>query len=148
MSGQRIGDVLMGDDGTIGPIPGEIGEYVSASLTTAQSINSGQATDILTLILPPGDWDVIGEAYFQASSSAGTDDLRVWVSTVPATQPTGDQGGLAIESTSSGGQINNLICSPLRVFTASPTTLYLGVNATYGSGSMQAKGFIRARRMR
>jgi hypothetical protein len=144
---QRCG-VLMGGPGTTEAQPGEVGELASAALTTAAAVASGIATDILTLVLTPGDWDIVGEAYFQASNSAGSDDLRVWVNSVATTQPTGDQGGLSIASTSSGGLINNLTASPLRVLTPSPMTLYLGVNATYGAGTMQVKGFIRARRMR
>jgi hypothetical protein len=67
---------------------------------------------------------------------------------MPVTQSSGDQGGLAIASTTSGGQINNLTCSPLRLNIAASTTVYLGVTAIYGTGNMNVKGFIRARRMR
>jgi hypothetical protein len=129
-------------------VAGYVGEFVSAAVTTAVSLTTGVAHDLTTLTLSAGDWDVVGEAYFQGSSSSGSDDLRVWVNTVATTQPTGDQGGLAIGSTSSGGLINNYTCSPLRVLSATSTLLYLGVNATFGSGTMVAKGFIRARRMR
>jgi len=138
----------MGGAGDTTPLPGEVGEYASATVTVAVTLANNTPADLTTLTLTPGDWDVLGEAYFQASTSAGTDDLRVWVNTVSVTQPSGDQGGLAIVSTSSGGQINNLICSPLRVFSATPVILYLSVNANFGAGTMQVKGFIRARRIR
>jgi hypothetical protein len=128
--------------------PGEIGQFASAAITTPVSVTSGVATDLASWQLPPGDWDCFGEAYFQGSSSSGSDDLRVWLNTVATTQPSGDQGGLGIISTSSGGLINNVTTSPLRVNISQPTTVYLGVNATYGSGTMQVKGFARARRMR
>jgi hypothetical protein len=134
-------------DGSDAPA-GYIGEYKSIAVTTAVSVANNVATDLTTLTLAAGDWDVVGEAYFQASSSAGSDELRVWVNTVSATQPTGDQGGLAIASTTSAGLINNLTCSPLRVLSAASTLLYLSVNTNYGTGSMLVKGFIRARRMR
>jgi hypothetical protein len=130
------------------PPPGAIGELLSSAVTTAVAIATGIAQDLTSIALTAGDWDVVGTGYFQASSSAGTDDLRVWVNTASATQPTGDQGGLAIESTSSGGQINNLVCAPLRVNVAVTTQVFLSVNATFGTGTMLAKGLIRARRMR
>ena len=128
--------------------PGEIGEFAYRAITTAVTLNSNGTVDLTSFTLPPGDFDVVGEAYFIASTSAGTDDLRVWVNTVSVTQPTGDQGGLAIMSTTSGGQINNLTCSPLRVLISVPTVYYLSASANFGSGNMQIKGFIRARRMR
>ena len=130
--------------------PGQIGEYVFDNRTTASflSIASGVSTDLASISLTPGDWDVQGAVYFQGSSSSGSDDLRAWVNTVSATQPSGDFGGLAIISTSSGGLVNMLAVPPIRASGTSTTVVYLGCNATYGSGTMQAKGFVRARRMR
>jgi hypothetical protein len=128
--------------------PGEIGEYVSVAVTTPVTLTANGTIDLTTMQLTAGDWDVVGEAYFQASSSAGTDQLRVWTNTVSVTQISGDQGGLAIESTSSGGQINNLTCSPWRLNITATTTVYLSVYANFGAGTMTVKGFVRARRMR
>jgi hypothetical protein len=130
--------------------PGEIGEFVLSNLTmtTMISIGNAVAIDLTTINLTAGDWDVAGAVYFQATSSAGTDDLRGWFNTMPATQPAGDIGGLAISSTSSGGLINFVAIPPLRMNLTQSTTVYLGASADYGSGSMQVKGYIRARRMR
>jgi len=131
--------------------PGQIGEYIFANRTTAQllGISSGVSTDLATITLSAGDWDVLGAVYFQGSSSSGADDLRAWVHTVSATQPSGDTGGLAIISTSSGGLVNMLPVPPIRALgSATSTLVYLGCNATFGSGTMQAKGWVRARRMR
>src|SRR5215469_789721 len=130
--------------------PGQIGEYVFDNRTTASflGITSGVSTDLASISLSPGDWDVQGGVYFQGSSSSGSDDLRAWVNTVSATQPTGDNGGLAIMSTTSGGLVNMLPVPPIRASGTVTTVVYLGCNATYGSGTMQAKGFVRARRMR
>jgi hypothetical protein len=128
--------------------PGQIGEFFYRAITTAVPVTNNVPVDLDSGTIPPGDWDIVGEAYFQASTSAGTDDLRVWVNTVSATQPTGDMGGLAIASTTSGGQINNLTCSPWRLSIAVPTLIYLSVNANFGAGTMQVKGFVRGRRMR
>lgn len=127
---------------------GHIGEYISATVSTSTALTSNVNTNLTTISLTAGDWDVYGQAYFQASSGAGADDLRVWINTVSATQPTGYAGGLAIESTSSGGLVNSLVTSPLRLNITAATTVYLGVNANYGSGTMNVQGLIRARRMR
>jgi len=130
---------------------GQIGEYVFDNRTTAQlmAVSSGVATDIATITLTAGDWHVYGSVYFQGSTSSGSDDLRAWVNTVSATQPSGDNGGLAIVSTSSGGLVNMLSVPAIRALgSATSILVYLGCNATFGSGTMQVKGFIAARRMR
>jgi hypothetical protein len=130
--------------------PGQIGEFVLANLTAATMIAIGNAVarDLTTITLTAGDWDVAGAVYFQATSSAGTDDLRGWINTMPAAQPAGDTGGLAISSTSSGGLVNFVAIPPLRMNLTQSTTVYLSASADYGSGTMQVKGYIRARRMR
>jgi len=130
--------------------PGQIGEYIFDNRTTASmlAISSGVPIDLASISLTAGDWDVQGAVYFQGSSSSGSDDLRAWVNTVSATQPSGDTGGLAIISTSSGGLVNMLAVPPIRASGTATTVVYLGCNATYGSGTMQAKGVVRARRMR
>jgi len=130
--------------------PGQIGEYIFDNRTTANmlGIASGVPIDLASISLTAGDWDVQGAVYFQGSSSSGSDDLRAWVNTVSATQPSGDMGGLAIISTSSGGLVNMLAVPPIRASGTATTVVYLGCNATYGSGTMQAKGVVRARRMR
>ena len=145
---QAFNDAVTGVTDGSDAAPGQIGEFWMQAVTTAVPVNNNVAIDLTSLSVPAGDWDIIGEAYFLAGTSAGTDDLRVWVNTVSVTQPTGDQGGLCIASTTSGGQVNNLICSPWRLSIAVPTTIYLSVNANFGAGNMQVKGFIRGRRMR
>jgi hypothetical protein len=144
LAGATVVGVTDGSDSAAGMV----GEFKSAAVTTGVALTTATARDLTTLALTAGDWDIVGEAYFQASTSAGTSDQRVWVNTVSATQPTGDQGGLAIVSTSSAGLINNPTTSPFRLLTSASVTLYLSVTATFNSGTMTAKGFVRARRMR
>ena len=129
-------------------IPGEIGEFVIASQTSPVSVSDNIPTDIISITLTAGDWDIHGYVYFQCSNSGGTDDLRGWINTVSATQPTGDAGGLGIISTTSGGYINTVVIPPVYILSNASTIVYLGCNANYGSGTMTVKGFIRARRMR
>jgi hypothetical protein len=129
-------------------LPGQIGEYVMANRTINLAVLNNVATDITTITLTAGDWDVQGAVYFLGSSSSGSDDLRAWVNTVSATQPSGDNGGLAIVSTSSGGLVNMLAIPPIRASGATGATIFLSCNANFGSGTMNVQGYVRARRMR
>jgi len=128
--------------------PGEIGEFVIAAQTSPVSIANNTPTDILSITLSAGDWDVVGYVYLQCSSSGGTDDLRGWINTVSATQPAGDTGGLGIVSTTSGGNINTIVVPSTNILSSISNIVYLGCNVNYGAGTMTVKGFIRARRMR
>jgi hypothetical protein len=141
---QQANGVTDGSD----PQAGQIGEVVFANVLTEVNAPNNVPVDLTTITLSAGDWDVEGAVYFQANSSAGTDDLRGWVNTVSVTQPTGESGGLAIMSTSSGGLVNMIAIPPLRLNVTVSTVVYLSCNADFGSGSMQVKGFVRARRMR
>src|SRR5215472_14495892 len=64
--------------------PGQIGEYIFDNRTTASflSIGSGVSTDLASIAMTPGDWDVQGAVYFQGRSTTGNNDLRTWVKTV------------------------------------------------------------------
>lgn len=136
-------------DGSDAP-PGHIGEVMSAtvSLLAAANISDATNTDLLSLTLSAGDWDVVGTVYFQGTSKGGDLELRAWTNSVAVTQPSGDAGGLAIASTSAGNLINELPIGVQRFNLTAPTQIHLGCYADFTGGTMQAKGFIRARRMR
>jgi hypothetical protein len=125
-----------------------IGPFMIAAVTTGVAITSGTTIFLTSLNLAAGDWDVAGAGYFQASNSAGSDDLRVGINTTSGVLPDGSNGGLAIISTTSGGLVNNLAVGPMRQNLAALTTVYLNIYANFGSGTMQVQGYLRARRIR
>jgi hypothetical protein len=129
-------------------LPGQIGEYIMANRTINLAVPNNVNTDITSITLTPGDWDVQGAVYFLASSSAGSDELRAWVNTVSVTQPSGNTGGLAIMSTTSAGLTNMLAIPPIRASGATGATVFLSCWTQYGTGSMNVQGYVRARRMR
>jgi hypothetical protein len=128
--------------------PGEVGEFIFANRTTTLSVATGATTDLASITLPPGDWDVTGAVSFQGSSNTGGTDLHAWVNTVAATAPSGDTGGLTMVSTGTAGLLNMLPIPPLRVSSASSVTIHLSCYTNYGAGTMSVKGMVRARRMR
>jgi hypothetical protein len=128
--------------------PGEIGEFIFANRTTALSVGIATTTDLTSITLSPGDWDVTGAVSFQGDSYTGGTDLHAWVNTVSATEPSGDTGGKTMIATSAAGLYNLFPIPPLRVSSASSVTIYLSCYTNYGAGTMLVKGMVRARRMR
>ena len=132
---------------------GNVGEYVSSTVTTPVSATTGTALNITNISLTAGDWDVSGCVLTQPSSSPSTTVIQGWVSLTSATLPAfGDpnSGGRAyIEfGTANTNPAMQLCTAPFRVSIASTTTVYLGGFAVFSSGSMGFNGFIEARRMR
>lgn len=143
--GPRMG-ITDGSD----PIPGEVGEVISKVVPVQGLMTIGDAinVDLTTIVLPAGDWDVSGSVYFEGTGKGGDLEIRAWTSDTSQTQPSGDKGGLAISSSSAANLVNELPISVQRFNVTAPTTVYLGAYANFQSGTMQAAGLIRARRMR
>ena len=153
---------------TLGQMPGvtggtaagasNIGEYTTASIASAAAValvTTGTVTSIVSITLTPGDWDVWGSGYFQASSTAvlwGT--MGVAVNNASNAFPANPSGGMAQLSLSSSG-VSSLATSILGVgavqFLSSATmTAWLVANvlASAGVASCSAYGIIQARRRR
>jgi len=103
--------------------------------------------DLVNIDLGVGDWEVTGAAYFQCSNKNSDMTIRSWINTVAVTEPDGTNGGLAINSTTSGGLTSSLTLPPARLVVSATTKVYLGVNATTDQGVITAYGFIAARRL-
>jgi len=132
-------------NGIVATAPGQVGQYVSSAVTTAVNIPNGTETNITTVSLPAGDWDVDGAVYFHATTKGGDVEYRAWTNTA-FTEPDGSNGGLAISSTSSGGLTYDLGTATMRLQVATTTTVYLGAYSTFSSGTVNAAGLLRARR--
>ena len=125
---------------------GNVGQYLNATATVA-SVVTATVTDIATLSLPPGDWDVWGNVESLPSTATVT-SFSAWLNTTSATDPGFPNGGAYFLSPLS--HTANL-ASPLgmmRLSLASTTTVYLSANATFTGTSEGVSGFIGARRAR
>jgi hypothetical protein len=115
---------------------GDVGEYLTASASVALT-TSGVITNIVSIDLTAGDWDVTGNCVFHAGAGThsffgcGIGGLDTYTT---ATFPTGaiDMG------------LNTALA---RQNVTATTTVWLVAQAGF-SGSMTAVGTIRARRMR
>lgn len=125
---------------------GSVGEYVSATNSGGTSLTSNTGTNITSISLTAGDWDVSGIVFFNTSAN-NLNNMLVNVGSVSAAL-----GGLGTQnqSTSAGAAIGTgYLGTPLVRFSLSTTTtVYLVGYAGFASGTVTATGIIRARRVR
>jgi hypothetical protein len=126
---------------------GYVGEFVSSTVLAGSAVflTTGVTSDITSISLTAGDWDVEGTIVI---APAGTiSSVNGWASSVSATAPTlPNSGGMF----ALGITTNNTLALPIgrrRFSLASTTTVYLSTNAAFSS-TAGAYGFIGARRAR
>jgi hypothetical protein len=160
--------------GPIGPVPlvgvtdgssaaaGNVGEYISSIIPFGSgiSLTTGTATQITSVTLSAGDWDLDGEMFFGFPNTRTTTFYVGWLAptnstTFPGTSVPGDgydygqilPGSGATGSTSTEPYTINGLHT--RVNITSPTTYYLMGYINFSpAGSMTGYGAIRARRTR
>lgn len=125
-----------------------VGEFAIGTVLVADaiSVSDGVATNITSLSLSAGDWDISGTLYFATSGAATT--WLGWFNTVSATQPdaifvTGRQTSASLVN-----EIFDFAVSPTRILVSSPTTVYLSALASFSTGTALVGGQIMARRSR
>lgn len=118
---------------------GSVGEFQSATAGPT-SVSSSVATNIVTLSLTPGDWDINGQFSFAPSASAT--QVIGSISTTSATITNG-----VAEITGTVGNATTLF-SYARVSIASTTTVYGVAQASFVSGTVSATASLFARRAR
>jgi hypothetical protein len=128
---------------------GKLGEYLTAVQSTAVSITTTTATDIVSLSLTAGDWDVEGSVNFTGNTMTTVlAALSLTSATLPSTPAIGgyNQIGPFIS-----GSVSNAVLptGALRVSLAAPATVYLEAFAIFTlAGSTSGRGALRARRAR
>jgi hypothetical protein len=135
---------------------GYVGEYVSSTVSVGSAITltSLSATNVTSISLTAGDWDVGANVSFAGGGSVSTLIQQiVSVSTTSATLDTtpghsdakfvGGSSGLDIGSSTSNGAIGKT-----RISLSSTTTVYLVARASSSGNAIKAYGIIEARRVR
>jgi hypothetical protein len=144
LSGQIIGTNTNDD-----AIAGNVGEFVNSLVPIGSGIalTTATPTDVTSITLSAGDWDVEGCVNLDYTTGTFTID-EAGLSVTSATMPTdGSEAylGYKANSTTISGSI------PLtrkRVSLATPANVYLVVKSTFTVGSVIAYGQISARRVR
>ena len=133
---------------------GSVGEYISAtkSFGVPVSLTSDTPADVISISLNAGDWDIWGNVGFLGGATTLVQYCQGWSSQTSATNP--GQNLLNSVPYSGGGTAvfaaTNLIFNipMLRISLASPTTIYLSVQAGFSVSTCSAFGNINARRVR
>lgn len=123
---------------------GEIGEIIS-NTASGVSITSATATNLTSITLSAGDWEI--EAVARADTSTAPITL-IWASTNTASAT---MAGFPYSTQLSipTSQSNQQIPTPRRRVTLTASTVvYLVAQVTFGSGTVTGQGFIKARRIR
>jgi len=130
---------------------GNVGEYLTASFSSA-SAPTGSISNLGSISLTAGDWDVTGYAnFFQNTGTSTVAYMDVSLSTTSAVEGTAKTsffaGNITYFTTINGG---GFFVSPMvtRFSLSTTTTVFFVVHASYSSGTVVASGIIRARRVR
>jgi len=127
---------------------GSVGEYVSSQISFAAriSLTSGAAANLTSISLTAGDWDVAGNVSYIAGGTTTTSSTNTGISTTSATLPDGSL--IFYGPSGAAGALTGAAPMVTRLALATTTTIYLVVLATFAVSTMQACGFLRARRVR
>jgi hypothetical protein len=126
---------------------GGVGEHVAAT-SGSTGITSATATNITSISLTAGDWDVSGNTYYLAGSGDTITAVLGGVSSMSASLPAvplyTQFGNISVTA---GGAITT-IAPEQRFSLSATTTVYLVGFAVHSGGTATTQGFIRARRVR
>jgi len=132
---------------------GKVGEFITSSIASGSAIplTSGTQTNITSISLTPGDWDVSGIVNLNGASTTLPTVFNAAVNTVSATIPTEGTTGrtnVAFNLTSFPTDDPSAPIIPTRISISTTTTVYLIARAYFTVSTANAYGTIRARRVR
>lgn len=131
---------------------GDIGEFVESkvALGSAVTLTNATSTNITSISLTAGDWDVTGICNVTGGAVTGT-ALDCGISTTSATLPAaGSKGDTWVESPTmaTAGADTTLAVPEVRALLSATTTYFLVVQDSFTVGSPKGYGRISARRRR
>jgi hypothetical protein len=124
---------------------GVVGQVVTSTVS-AVAITSGTLTNVTSISLPAGDWDVFGSVQAQAAGTTTTLYTSGGISTTSATLP-----AAGLQTVAPAGAAGLLVGGPVpsqRLSLASTTTVYLVAQISYAVSTCTVAGSITARRER
>jgi hypothetical protein len=126
---------------------GGVGEYLTNQTNTV-SLTTGTPTNITSVSLTAGDWDVSGILNTVPAGTTTTSAISMSINTVSATI-----GGFALGATlyqyaATAGLQTTVPTGTARISLATTTTVFLVASVGFAISTMSSNGFIRARRVR
>ncbi len=128
---------------------GYVGETVQSlvAVGSAVSLTTATATNVTSISLTAGDWDVSGNCNFTNGSTTLTASV-CGISSTSATLPTDGSEAYSGLQTTTTSTINSITMPRKRISIASTTTVYLVGKTTFSAGTSAEFGGITARRVR
>lgn len=142
---------LLGTNTNDSAVAGNVGEYTTSNVAaTGAAITSASQTNITSISLTAGDWDVSGYVGYNGAAGTTCGFAVASISTTSATLGGDSQRSKAVLNNAVLSNFDNLeLATPVvRLSLASTTTVYLVAYVTFGVSTMNAYGMIRARRVR
>jgi hypothetical protein len=128
---------------------GSVGEFPSPTNLANISLSNGGAANVSSVSLTAGDWDVQCDALFTPAATTTVTSYGTGVSTTSATYGAAGTYTALMGASWTGSLGTPAIATPVvRVSLASTTTVYCVASATFGTSTMTASGYLRARRSR
>lgn len=131
-----------------------VGEYVTSAVTSPAGISLNTATNVTSISLTAGDWDVWGNITFDTASTTVLNQVLGWISSTSASLPADNStiarlnwGSTGISFVGTGVPASTAIV-PRRFSLSGTTTIYLSGFATFSTSTANTVGFISARRVR
>ncbi len=133
---------------------GSVGEYVESIITSNVGISNNTSTDLTSISLTAGDWDVWGNINFNTASTTILNVVNGWISSSSASFPASqanisriDYGSTGISNVGTGVSTTMAIAT-IRFSLSGTTTIYLSGFSTFTTSTNSMIGFIKARRRR
>lgn len=142
---QNIKAVRNGSDADTG----NVGEYIAryTSIANQKTLTTATVTNIDSITLQPGDWELSGQYWFNLNS-ANTDSFSYGFSTVSATLPSDTlYNGCLCKFNNVTGREGKLIDN-IRFNVSVATKVYFIASSGFSSGDIKVYGYLRARRRR
>lgn len=149
----RAEDVLAGTSTNDSAAAGYIGELIESEVLvgSAVSLSTGTDTNVTSISLTAGDWDVWGNVTTSSGATTVLSRVVAWINTVSATQPTKPGKGAFSrvgDFNFTAGSDITLFAGQRRVSISGTTTVYLGTSMAFTTSTMAAYGYLGARRAR
>lgn len=140
---------LLGVTNASGATTGYYGEVLSGKIASgsAQALQTTVATNVTSLSLSAGDWDVSGNINFTGTASTIT-ATSGGITTTSVTVPTDGTEVFSGVVTTLITETDSITIPRKQINVSSTTTVYLVGKCTFSAGSVSAFGSITARRMR
>lgn len=119
--------------------------YIPIGAETSLATNT--ATDVASLTLDPGDWDVSGVVSFDMTG-ATTASTVCWINSTSVTNPADGTEAYSGLTTTAATEKDSVVVPRKQFLLTASTTIYLSCNRVFSAGSGAVFGSVTARRLR